>query len=383
MVARSTAELLAQGGFPTWYVGAESPSATGVVTLPSHCRAFYSRQGEGSRVAGLRYLFNEMINVGHATAAGLRSLRNVRPEVVISNHPLTTILLRLLYPRMRLLYRMHDGIHTQNGAVRYFDRILRFFTSEALERIAVGLASYVVSPGDRVRQELLALGVPHWKVCSLYPIVGGMLGVEEVPREPGGGPIAANGIGSDLRFVLSIGQQTGRKRFDLLMEAIRHTVKDLDLVLVGDGPLHRHYQELVEALGLGRRVRFITNASDRIVQDLYRDCTIFTLVSEGEGFPVTVAEALSTGVPAIYACPSAVNSTPSMLQGLIVEGSLPTAVELGRLLDSAVDAIESGRFPTRERIRTGAMAMLTTYDTALTAYRSAFDEMGVQDAPAA
>ncbi|EQD44455.1 Glycosyl transferase, group 1 domain protein, partial [mine drainage metagenome] len=137
-----------------------------------------------------------------------------------------------------------------------------------LERLSIGLASFVIAPGERIRREVMAMGVPGWKVGSLYPIVGHDYGSSpSLPPAPTSPTSIPEHQPFRHRFVLSIGQQTGRKRFDLLIEAVRHSVKDLDLVLVGNGPLHEEYRGLVEQLGLEDRVTFVTDASDQRVQD--------------------------------------------------------------------------------------------------------------------
>ncbi len=376
VVARSTAEMLAEAGLPTWYVGNDPPHSKNVEWIPSPARVLSPRPREKPRSAALRYLFNELINVGRASVRGLRAAPAIRPDVVISNHPVTTMLFRLAHPRARILYRMHDGIHAQNGVSRFIDRTVRFLTSEVLERLSVGLASYVITPGERVRQELLALNVPVGKISALYPIVDWMTVSDPTYSAPSPTPRVPS---TPSRFVLSIGQQTGRKRFDLLIEALRHLAGDLDLVLVGDGPLHERYRRRVEELGLQGRVTFVTDASDQRVRDLYRDCTIYALLSENEGFPVTVAEALASGVPTLYACPTATDAMPRVPAGLIVEGTLPRPVDLARLLDGLVTDIEEGGFPTRERIGAWAKQAMTTREGAVQTYLSAFVKMGSEN----
>lgn len=376
VVAYSTAELLAETGLPVWYVGSNPPCSKAVRWIPSPARPFSPQPEESSRAAVLRHLFNELINVGRATVRGLRAATAIRPSIVISNHPVTTILFRLKHPRSRILYRMHDGIHAQNGVSQFIDRAVRFLTSEILERLSVWLASYVITPGERVRRELLALKVPAWKISAMYPIVDRVTPSGPIPDEPG-----SSKTHFSARFVLSIGLQTGRKRFDLLIEAIQHLTSDLNLVLVGDGPLHARYRKRVDELGLGDRVAFVTDASDQRIQDLYRDCTIYALLSENEGFPITVAEALASGVPTIYACPSATDSLPQLPEGLIIEGALPRPADLARLLDGIAADIEQGIFPTRERIAGLAKQILPTRESAAEAYISVFEKMGAMHRP--
>jgi glycosyltransferase involved in cell wall biosynthesis len=85
------------------------------------------------------------------------------------------------------------------------------------------------------------------------------------------------------------------------------------LVLVGDGPERERLQTLAASLGLGPRVRFTGRLAIPEVSQWLQASDVFALVSSNEGFPCSLAEAMSTGLPSV------VSGIPANLQ-LIDDG---------------------------------------------------------------
>lgn len=75
--------------------------------------------------------------------------------------------------------------------------------------------------------------------------------------------------------------------------------KDLnaELVLIGDGPSMLKVQQQVEKLGITKKVEFLGFRQD-IAQILAR-VQIFTLISNWEGLPCTIIEAMRAGLPVV------------------------------------------------------------------------------------
>jgi colanic acid/amylovoran biosynthesis glycosyltransferase len=74
---------------------------------------------------------------------------------------------------------------------------------------------------------------------------------------------------------------------------------DLELRLAGDGPSKAHLQELVDALRLADRVKFVGFLTEAEVIDELQNADLFVLPSFVEGLPVSAMEALAIGVPVI------------------------------------------------------------------------------------
>ena len=92
---------------------------------------------------------------------------------------------------------------------------------------------------------------------------------------------------------------------------------DVDLLLVGDGPLRGELTELVRSLGLESRVHFLGVRSD--VPEILRALDVFTLTSLTEAASLTLLEAMASGVPVVM---TAVGGNPELVRdgidGLLV-----------------------------------------------------------------
>ena len=98
----------------------------------------------------------------------------------------------------------------------------------------------------------------------------------------------------DLIF---IGNLTRNKRLDLVLKSISLSQLDINIVILGEGPLGKDYKLLSKELGLASRTHFlgyIDNISDYINQS-----RALVLASENEGMPQCVMEAMACGLPCI------------------------------------------------------------------------------------
>ena len=84
---------------------------------------------------------------------------------------------------------------------------------------------------------------------------------------------------------------------------------DVDLLLVGDGPLRGTLMELARSLGLDSRVHFLGVRSD--VPDILRALDVFALTSLSEAASLTLLEAMAAGVPVVV---TAVGGNPELVR---------------------------------------------------------------------
>ena len=136
-------------------------------------------------------------------------------------------------------------------------------------------------------------------------------------------------------YILSIGRFVSVKGHNVLLWAFRAVADkfpDIQLVLVGGGPIPQEYLSLVQELGLGERVKFIEFVAGKEKVALLKGCTVFAQPSRSEAVPLAVLEAMAAGRPIVA---SKVGGIPEILEeggnGLLVEpgdvDSLATALE--------------------------------------------------------
>lgn len=89
------------------------------------------------------------------------------------------------------------------------------------------------------------------------------------------------------------------KRVDRVVEVFARVARERPcrLVLIGDGPERPAVEAQVRAAGLTDRVRLL-GGRERF-EALLRECAVFVLPSETEGFGLAALEALASGVPVI------------------------------------------------------------------------------------
>ena len=119
------------------------------------------------------------------------------------------------------------------------------------------------------------------------------------------------------------------RAFRSILEREPQLVRDLRLMIVGDGPLRAELESMSKSLELGDRVWFAGARDDTPAQ--YRAMDVFALPSLNEGISNTILEAMATGLPVVAA---RVGGNPEIVEdgvsGLLYEqgatDGLPSAI---------------------------------------------------------
>jgi len=157
-----------------------------------------------------------------------------------------------------------------------------------------------------------------------------------------------------FRFVYA-GQLISIKRVDLLLAALAGLAGlDVELVLIGDGPLRASLQTQAQQLGL-KSVRWLGQLPMPEVQGVLAEVDCLILPSRHDGWGAVVSESLMVGTPAICsdACGSATAVHTSGVGGVFASGDKD---DLARLMRECFD---KGKISPdeRTRIRTWASAL--------------------------
>lgn len=133
------------------------------------------------------------------------------------------------------------------------------------------------------------------------------------------------GMPGSAPVVLFVGRLAPEKELPSLLDAFAQLLPrfpDAVLVLVGDGPDREKLASQVGHLGIAAQVRFAGRQTIAEVLQWLQVSDVFALVSSNEGFPCSLVEAMSVGLPAV------VSDIPANRQ-LIEEGNQGFCVPVG------------------------------------------------------
>ena len=78
---------------------------------------------------------------------------------------------------------------------------------------------------------------------------------------------------------------------------INKKYKNWEIIFAGDGPLKEELEKIVVSYGLSKNIKFLGFVSN--INDLLEQSDVFILASHWEGFPITIVEAISYGLPIV------------------------------------------------------------------------------------
>ena len=112
--------------------------------------------------------------------------------------------------------------------------------------------------------------------------------------------------------LLHVGRFNAQKNHRGLLDAFCLVLKEYPncrLTLIGDGELQEEIRQYAQDLGIQEKVSFLGNRTD--VYPFLQAADLFLLPSKFEGMPMTIIEAMGTGLPIVA---SAVGGVPDMLE---------------------------------------------------------------------
>jgi teichuronic acid biosynthesis glycosyltransferase TuaC len=120
----------------------------------------------------------------------------------------------------------------------------------------------------------------------------------------------------NTKLILSVGNLTENKGFELVIKAFAHVLKDpslrdAKLVIVGEGPSRSTLESLISKRNLHDHVSLVGTVPHDKLHLWYSAADVFCLASRREGWPNVVLEALSCGTPVIA---TPVGGIPEIIQ---------------------------------------------------------------------
>lgn len=103
-------------------------------------------------------------------------------------------------------------------------------------------------------------------------------------------------IPDDAILLLSVGELIARKNQETLIQAVSQ-IENVYLAIAGKGALFEKMDALISELGVQTRVKLLGYRAD--ILDLCKSCDMFVFPSFHEGLPVSLMEAMASGMPCV------------------------------------------------------------------------------------
>jgi len=107
------------------------------------------------------------------------------------------------------------------------------------------------------------------------------------------------GLRPGARCLVSVGRLIKRKAFDRLILALRRLPRDVELLIIGSGPLRDELEALAREHGLEGRVRLLGRVDEGDKFRYLAASDLYVLSSHHEGFGIVLQEAMSVGLPIV------------------------------------------------------------------------------------
>lgn len=212
-----------------------------------------------------------------------KNIKNLKPDLIHLHSSKVGILGRLAatFLHIPVVFTAHGWAFTEGVSPK--SRIVY----KAIEKIMARFASRIITVSDYDRNIALSSGIGNANLISTVHNGMPMLEVDI--------PISQDVESPKMIMVARFDEQ---KDHFSLVKALA-SLKDIQwaLELVGDGPSIFHIKQLVKETGLEDRIQF-SGACNDVARRLV-ESQIFLLVTNWEGLPLTILEAMRAGLPVI------------------------------------------------------------------------------------
>jgi 1,2-diacylglycerol 3-alpha-glucosyltransferase len=298
------------------------------------------------RLPSLKYLNDPPIYVAVlGTPRSTWSLSRKHFDVLHAHSPLTVGLLAYLTASTKnlpLIYTYHTSITDYThylkviGGTGVIRHAARWFSATS-----TNLGHQIVVPSPKFHRLLL-----EQKVKKPIQVIPNGIDLSNFKTAKNPGCFRKQlGLNPDVPILLSVGRIDPEKRLDFLIDAfarIADRVPAARLVFAGDGSARKKLEEQAAATKVRDRIHFLGMVNRVELPDLLHDATVFLSASTTEVHPISVIEAIASGLPLVAVQDEA-------FEGMIVEnenGHL-TPLDVGVFSDTLVKLLADPERLTR------------------------------------
>jgi len=210
----------------------------------------------------------------------LHVISEFKPDLITAHSSKAGILGRLAgkYSQTPCIFTAHGWSFT-TGIPQPYRAIYRM-----LEKATASLADKIICVSDYDRTIGIKAGMNPSQLLTVHN------GMQDISSN-----LYADSIQSQPVKVAMIARFDRQKDHTTLIEAFKDL--DAELILIGDGPNMLNIQQQVEKLNISKKVQFLGFRED--IAQILAEVQIFALISNWEGLPCTIIEAMRAGLPVV------------------------------------------------------------------------------------
>lgn len=322
------------------------------------------------RLPSLKYLNNPPIYVAVlGTPRSTWKLTRENFDVLHAHSPASVGLLAYLTAstkRLPLIYTYHTSITDYTHYIKFIGGTgLIKRAASWFSKASTDLGDQIVVPSPKFHRLLLTQKVKQ----PITVIPNGIdLSMFKTAKNPGA---LRNrlGISADAPIMLTVGRMDPEKRLEFIVEAfglIADRVPNAHLVFAGDGGSRKSVEEKANATRARDRIHFLGMVNRADLPDIFHDADVFLSASTTEVHPISVIEAIASGLPFVAVHDEA-------FEGMLEDGLNGYAIPLDvkKYADVLADLL-----PDRERLkRFGAHSMMLSEKYSIEAQVKALEKL--------
>ncbi|MFW5865577.1 MAG: glycosyltransferase family 4 protein [Nanoarchaeota archaeon] len=200
------------------------------------------------------------------------------------------MLAKLLFPKKRLVISCDTFPGLSFSAGKAIDRLFKLFYTvkgwfvfgvpDKVHLYGKSLIPFARQAGVKDRKiRVISTGVDKKQFEDIKPADRKSLGVKR-----------------DELMLFYAGLLVPRKGIDLMLETVKY-VEGVKLVLAGDGPKRKQYEQMAREIRVAEQVKFLGWRKD--IPELLKSSDVVFLPSRGEGLPGIVMEGMQAGKPIV------------------------------------------------------------------------------------
>jgi len=180
--------------------------------------------------------------------------------------------------------------------LRSYNKIISLFERYCMGKIAE--SSHFIGVNQPVCEEMVNIGIPQEKISNITNGVD----VNKFHHAENKGDLRKKfEIPEDEIVLLSLGRLTPQKQPFVLVDnfaIIEKQIGNITLLISGNGELFEATKDYVKKRKVSK-IRFLGYLNGEDIPDLYACCDYYIMTSKYEGLPLTLLEAMASGLPCI------------------------------------------------------------------------------------